>query len=414
MKALNTLKRIVREFARTPQLLDEIQEELANQSELLNRNLQDLVERLGTGSQSPANIYRADRHMPAQSGSGELQPTIAPLEDIPYPKVDLSVPGNPIGALVSSAEFERTARYFSDNPAAARSLVSGASQALLFTLVRNLAPAHVVEIGTFRGGTSEAIGRALHANGSGLLHTIGPFDRSLFLPLYRMWPEALRDRVRFYPIDSMAFFMRMQKNLIQPALVFVDGNHDYEFALFDILAAARYVAPGGFVVVDNVSQAGPYYAATDFLASHPEWLECAARSSQLDLTKAYDGERTGISNTDMVVLRAPMAHVVGARPRCFGEVILPQPVIKGVQIESAASKPGTLHVQCVLRGFSPTQNVEATEMTSVSIDGAGGRIFAAFERPLALNGDFVQYRAEAWLTFIGEGYLSQSAPPKII
>jgi hypothetical protein len=53
-------------------------------------------------------------------------------------------------------------------------------------------------------------------------------------------------------------------------------------------------------------------------------------------------------------------------------------------------------------------------MTSVRVDGAGDRIFAEFEKPLALNGDFVQYRAEAWLTFIGEGNLLQSAAPKII
>jgi hypothetical protein len=220
--------------------------------------------------------------------------------------------------------------------------------------------------------------------------------------------------VRFYSVDSMAFFMRMQKDLIQPSLVFVDGNHDYEFALFDILAAARCLAPGGFVVVDNISQAGPYYAAADFLASHPEWLDCAARSSQWDPAKAYDGERTRVSNTDLMVLRAPPAHVIGARLHCFGEVILQQGVVKGVEISIAASKPGTLYVQCVLRGFSPTQNVEATEMTSVRVDGAGDRIFAEFEKPLVLNGDFVQYRAEAWLTFIGEGNLLQSAAPKII
>jgi predicted O-methyltransferase YrrM len=410
MKALRTLKRIIGDFGRTPHLLEEIREGLANQSELLNRKLQDIID--GNGPRSLGDINRTP-HGPALGAVGENQ-TIAALSDIPYPKVDLSAPGNPIEGLVSSPEFLHTERYFSDNPAAARSLVSGASQALLFTLVRNLAPDHVIEIGTFKGGTSEAIGRALHANGGGLLHTIGPFDSGIFLPIYRAWPEALRDRVRFYSVDSMAFFMRMQKNLIQPSLVFVDGNHDYEFALFDILAAARCLAPGGFVVVDNISQAGPYYAAADFLASHPEWLDCAARSSQWDPAKAYDGERTRVSNTDLMVLRAPPAHVIGARPHCFGEVILQQRVVKGVEISIAASKPGTLYVQCVLRGFSPTQNVEATEMTSVRVDGAGDRIFAEFEKPLALNGDFVQYRAEAWLTFIGEGNLLQSVAPKII
>jgi predicted O-methyltransferase YrrM len=413
MRALKTLKRVIGEFGRTPHLLEEIREGLANQSELLNRKLQDLIEGLGN---EPRSLSHLDRTIHGSTGPATDKPYQSPLPlgDIPYAKVDLSLTGNPIEEIVSSLEFAVTARYFSDSPAAARSLVSGASQALLFTLVRNLIPDHVIEIGTFKGGTSEAIGRALHANGRGLLHTIGPFDSGLFLPVYRGWPEALRNRVRFYSVDSMAFFVRLQKNLIQPALVFVDGNHDYEFALFDILAAARCVTPGGFIVVDNVSQAGPYYAAVDFLASHPEWLDCKARSSQWDPTKAYDGERTGVSNTDLMVLRAPTAHVIGARPRCFGEVVLQQSVVKGVEIRIASSKPGTLHVQCVLRGFSPTQNVEATEMTSVRVDGAGGTVFAKFDKPLTLQGEFVQYRAEAWFTFIGEGYLAQSAAPKIL
>jgi predicted O-methyltransferase YrrM len=412
MKALKTLKRIIGEFGRTPYLLEEIREGLANQSDLLNRKLQEFIERSHNGSGSLSGIDRTS-YRPVPDAAGDVHQSVAPLGDIPYAKVDLAAFGNPINSIVSSPDFARTERYFSENPAAARSLVSGASQALLFSLVRNLAPQHVIEIGTFKGGTSEAIGRALYANGGGLLHTIGPFDSGIFLPLYRTWPEALRDRVRFYSVDSMAFFMRIQKNDIQPSLVFVDGNHDYEFALFDILAAARCVVPGGFVVIDNVSQAGPYYAATDFLASHPEWLDCAARSFQLDPTKAYDSERTRILNTDLIVLRAPAARVIGPRPCCFGEVILQQPVVNGVEISIATSKPGTLYVQCVLRGFSSTQNVEASEMTSVQI-GAQNTAFAKFEKPLALNGAFDQYRAEAWLTFVGEGYLSQSASPKIV
>jgi predicted O-methyltransferase YrrM len=386
---------------------------LANQSDLLNRKLQELIERPHDGSSILSSIDRTS-YRPVPEVAGDVHQSVAPLGDIPYAKVDLTAFGNPINSIVSSPDFARTERYFSENPAAARSLVSGASQALLFTLVRNLAPHHVIEIGTFKGGTSEAIGRALHANGGGLLHTIGPFDSGIFLPLYRTWPEALRDRVRFYSADSMAFFMRLQKNNIQPSLVFVDGNHDYEFAFFDILAAARCVTPGGFVVVDNVSQAGPYYAATDFLASHPEWLDCASRPIQWDPIKAYDAERTRISNTDLIVLRAPEAYMIGARPRCFGEMVLQQPVIKGVEIRMAAPKPGTLHVQCVLRGFSPAQNVEACEMTSVRIDGVASTAFAKFEKPLVLNGAFDQYRGEAWLTFVGEGSLSQSDVPKII
>src|ERR1700683_995901 len=196
MKALKTLKRIIAEFSRTPHLLEEIREGVANQSELLNRKLEEVVESLHEESRGQSSIDRKT-YGPAREVVGAAQ-SVAPLSDIPYAKVDLTMIGNPIDSIVSSPDFAQTERYFSENPAAARSLVSGASQALLFTLVRDLAPDHVIEIGTFKGGTSEAIGRALCANGGGLLHTIGPFDSGLFLPLYRTWPDTARDRVRFY------------------------------------------------------------------------------------------------------------------------------------------------------------------------------------------------------------------------
>jgi predicted O-methyltransferase YrrM len=44
----------------------------------------------------------------------------------------------------------------------------------------------------------------------------------------------------------------------QFGLVLVDGSHEYEFASFDIDAAPKRLERGGFIVIDNVSQAGPY------------------------------------------------------------------------------------------------------------------------------------------------------------
>ena len=77
------------------------------------------------------------------------------------------------------------------------------------------------------------------------------------------------------------------------------------------------MAPGGFILIDNVSQAGPYYAAMDFLAAHPDWTMCAARTAIVDRSKAYDPDRTSIEDTDLIVLRAPGACVVGPRPRAY-------------------------------------------------------------------------------------------------
>ena len=89
--------------------------------------------------------------------------------EISYPLVDLAAIANPIPAIMSAPEFYQTVEFFQQNPASARSLLGPTAQALIFSLVRNGRPEHVVEIGTYKAGTTEGISRALDANGVGLL-----------------------------------------------------------------------------------------------------------------------------------------------------------------------------------------------------------------------------------------------------
>ena len=87
-----------------------------------------------------------------------------------------------------------------------RSLISSNAQALLFALVRNLKPEHVVEIGCVKGGTTEALARALDLNGSGTVHAVGPYDKELFGPACGNWPVELQRRAKYYKENSAAFF----------------------------------------------------------------------------------------------------------------------------------------------------------------------------------------------------------------
>ena len=71
----------------------------------------------------------------------------------------------------------------------------------------------------------------------------------------------------------MDFFGLAGRHGSKYGMIFVDGNHDYEFALFDILSAARALEPGGLIVIDNISQPGPYFALLEFLAKNPGWRQ---------------------------------------------------------------------------------------------------------------------------------------------
>jgi predicted O-methyltransferase YrrM len=338
--------------------------------------------------------------------------TASRMHEIPFASVNLSAVPNPVPAIMSAAEFSETWKFFKESPAMDRSLVSAAGQALIFSLIRNARPEHIVEVGSFKGGTTECIARALDANGRGLIHTIGPFDSDHFLPILKSWPGKLKSRVRFYPTDSMSFFMEMQRERIRPWLVFVDGCHDYEFALFDIQCSARSIAPGGFIVVDNMSQAGPYFAARDFLKGNPEWLNCEWKPGVFDQRKAFDLERRAIINTDFSVLRAPNVYALNDRPHTFGEVNWPTAKVEGIKLELADATVGTLHVQCVLRGFSNAENIERTSSASYVIDGKDGEIKVMFERPLALEGIWSACRVEPWLIWIGPKPLTLREPPQ--
>lgn len=349
-----------------------------------------------------------------QAAEATMQAEVAPLVEIPYPPIDLSAVRDPLPAIYAAPELTAANEHLCRATPASQSLVSAVSQALLYTLVRNLKPDHVFEIGTYKAGTAEVICRALHFNGRGTLHTTDPFGEHRVPPIVARWPNELSGRLRFYPLDSMAFYGAMtEQRHIRPDLVFVDGNHDYEYALFDIALAARLLRLGGFVVIDNIVQPGPYLAARDFLAAHPDWIECRVDDRAYDPTRPYDGERSNIPYTEFMILRAPAGYSIGGRPTSFGEVPLRGSGMGGVMLPlGQPPEKGVVHVQCVLRGFSTTKpNVEYVDavFSEVSPRDAG----AVIRLPIAMDvgSGFEQVRLEIWLTWTGTQPLPLKALP---
>jgi predicted O-methyltransferase YrrM len=342
---------------------------------------------------------------------------VRPIEPIPYAVVDANGPADPIPAIIADPAFAATTRWFA-HESSGRSQLSPEAQALLFTLTRNSKPAHVFEIGTFLAGTSEAICRALQANGRGLLHTTDPFSLAAVPAILMKWPRELRRHVRFYHLDSMAFFMRMEQAGARAQLTFIDGRHDYEFAMFDLSMAARTLDPGGMILLDNVSQPGPYLAALDFLRDTPGWRECGNPGERSRDGLPFDQARARIHNSDLIALRAPSDLVVGARPVMLGERGFDRREVRGIELTIAQrSSRGTLSIQCALRGHSASPSnpsVEIIGATRLELDGAQGPVSARFEPPLAAHGEFYQMALETALAWRGEAPLYLSGPPTVL
>jgi predicted O-methyltransferase YrrM len=337
---------------------------------------------------------------------------VKPVMEIPAPTLDIAACDDPIAAIMASPEFAAATAFFADNPVAARSLVPPQAQALLYGLIRNLKPEHVFEIGCYKAGTTEAICRALHANGKGLAHTVDPFRGDYIAAVLKHWPPELFRHVRLHAKDSMAFYRDMERERIHPGVVFVDGNHDFEFAAFDIACGARFIAPDGYIFVDNVALPGPFFAARDFLIANSDWRELGGAATSYDRNKAFDRSRTTITNTDFIVLRAPHTRQVAERPVNLACTRWLSGKVSGVRLKVVPpAAPGTLSVQVALRGFgtAPAETIGAAKLT---IGAGDGELSVALDPPAQLDGAFVYYTVEPWLIWQGLQPLQLLAPPE--
>lgn len=313
-----------------------------------------------------------------------LASNFRPLQPIPGEDPD-DKPLSLLAKMRGNTAFPKhVLRYFKDYPA--RSFISDESRAILYSLIRSLRPQVVVEVGTLFGGTTEVLARALWRNGSGEVHTTDPFGGERCPPIFAAWPAELQKIVNFHPLMSMEFFLELERRGLLIDLCLVDGNHDYEFALFDLLMAARRLRPGGIVILDNVDQSGPFHAARDFLAKNPGWTEMGDGIASYDPSKPFDPDRSSASRTTFLMLRSPQFLSISEAPRSWGQAAASGPSLAGFAIGLPAQvTSGTLHYLVTFRSFSVGSHdiAEGKTRGSVRIDlhGEPSSLVHRFEQP---------------------------------
>lgn len=275
-------------------------------------------------------------------------------------------------------------RYFKDYPS--RSFISDESRALLYSLIRTLQPEVVIEVGTLFGGTTEVLARALWRNGRGVVHTTDPFGAERCPPIFAAWPAELQKITFFHPLMSMDFFLELERRGLMIDMALIDGNHDYEFAFFDLLMTARRLRPGGVVVLDNVDQSGPFHAARDFLAKNPGWTEMGDGIASYDPCRPFNPDRSSASRTTFLMLRSPHFLSISEPPRSWGQAAASGPSLAGFTLDLPAQVTGgTLHYLATFRSFSVGSHDIAEGKTRggvrLDLDGEASVVEHRFERP---------------------------------
>jgi predicted O-methyltransferase YrrM len=314
--------------------------------------------------------------------SSSVAVQVRPLEPIATPT------GRPenITQVMATPAYAEVVRYFSSYPG--RSLMSDHSRAVLYSLVRLMRPKLVAEIGTLYAGTTEVFARALWQNGEGVVHTVDPYGIERCPAVIVQWPVELQRHTQYHAKSSMDFFSRMVLEGKRFDLLLIDGNHDYEYAFFDLQMAARLVTPGGIVVMDNAEQTGPFRASRTFLKDNPAWREIGGAIVGYDPLKPFDRARASLPDTTFLLLQAPDHLSIGTGPHSWGQDWITIPSVSGLHFDIVVPCRGTLFYQVHLRGFANANRWTSEDRLEGSLrldfEQSGRQIDHRFDRTMTV------------------------------
>ncbi|HEY9792386.1 MAG TPA: class I SAM-dependent methyltransferase [Candidatus Obscuribacterales bacterium] len=294
-----------------------------------------------------------------------------------------------------------------------KALTSSGELAVLYGLIQHLRPRLSLEIGTFFGHSAYYMAEAVvNAGIEGKVVTIDPFGEHRVPEILESWPPQLRAVTEFKPYNSMQYFLeieiaRIPKGAESPlGLVFVDGHHNFEYALYDVIRAADHLRPGGAIVIDNMEQYGPRAAALQFLEWNPAWQ------------MYYDGSVLSGDHRDKLsgdvlwsVLIAPEGVQVGRTGVKFHKLGEASGApISGITLRTSPTKTGgTLQAEmtyyCVPWDYHRTGEGMSHAHSTATLTVVDGQknVLVEFEQPLSIDasepGVNIWYQLE--LSFVG-------------
>lgn len=164
--------------------------------------------------------------------------------------------------------------------------LSPQERTVLYALVRGLAPACVLEIGVFEGGSSRIIHRALADNGLGMLVSVDPEPRTDLADLGQNVRLIKGSSPQALPDAFQAFQTKFD-------FAFIDGNHSHEAVVADTMGTLPYLAEEAYLLYHDHWHPTVASGIDACLASDKRLSDCGvlARSQSQDSWGRWGGMR---------------------------------------------------------------------------------------------------------------------------
>lgn len=153
---------------------------------------------------------------------------------------------------------------------------------LTFTLVTNMRPRRVLEIGTHIGVGSLVLGAALRRNNYGKLLTVEPMEVYRATAMAHISKARLEDIIEILPFYSTDPSCKQRLTREAPfEIIYIDADHRYENAERDIELASSLLVDNGIMILhdagrisnelDTTGRGGVRQAAYDFCQRDPSF-----------------------------------------------------------------------------------------------------------------------------------------------
>lgn len=196
-------------------------------------------------------------------------------------------------------------------------LLTPASEvAYLVEVINQFRPKVVYEIGSFFCETTKVMADAMAKKAyEGTLHTTDPYGRERCPQIIEKLPEKIKSLIKYYPFFSMEMILHLkeiEKKECFLDLTFIDGNHDLEYALFDLISVSNATNYGGCIVIDNIENQPTRLALKTFLNLFPWWtclldgevVDACSLNEKAESISSYQGY-------SWAVLIAPQDNIIG-------------------------------------------------------------------------------------------------------